>query len=172
MGDPKKPRRKWEGPTHPWIRERLQEELILVGQYGLRNKRELWIAKTFIKRIRSAARKLLALPENERIVREKALIRRLVNLGILPSTECTLDDVLSLTVESILERRLQTIVYKKGLAKSLFHARQLITHGHIMVNGRRVRSPGHLVKKDEEETITFYPLSPYVKRSLGAEQKQ
>jgi len=164
MGDPKKPRKKWEGPTHPWIRERLQEELILIGQYGLRNKKELWIARTFLKRIRGSARRLLALPENERMLREKALIKRLVALGILPSEESTLDDVLSLTVETILERRLQTIVYKKGLAKSLFHARQLITHGHIMINGRRVRSPGHLVKRDEENTITFYPLSPYIKQ--------
>ncbi len=169
MGDPKKPRKKWEGPTHPWIRERLREELILIGQYGLRNKKELWIARTFLKRIRGSARRLLALPENERISREKALIKRLADLGILPSEESTLDDVLSLTVETILERRLQTLVYKKGLAKSLFHARQLITHGHIMVNGRRVRSPGQLIKKEEENTITFYPLSPYVKQ---AEQKQ
>jgi small subunit ribosomal protein S4 len=163
MGDPKKPRKKWEGPTHPWRKEVLQQELELLGKYGLRNKRELWIAKSLLRRMRARARALLALPEEVREARARPLINHLYSMGLLHSTEATLSDVLRLSVEDILERRLQTIVYKKGLAKSLFQARQLIVHGHIAIGSRRVRSPGYLVSRDEEPLVGFYPLSPYVR---------
>lgn len=165
MGDPKKPKKKWEGPSHPWRREVLQAELELLGKYGLRNKRELWIARTFLRRIRARARRLLALPPEVRELRGRPLINRLYSAGILPSPDSSLDDVLRLTVEDVLERRLQTIVYKKGLAKSYYHARQLITHGHIAIKGRRVRSPGYLVSREEEGYVDFYRLSPLVKAS-------
>ncbi|RLE71869.1 MAG: 30S ribosomal protein S4 [Thermoprotei archaeon] len=166
MGDPKKSRRKYETPGHPWIKERLLQEIELVGKYGLRNKRELWIARTYLRRIRARARTLLALPLQRRAKFEKELINRLVKQGILPSEDCTLDDVLNLTVEDILQRRLQYIVYKKGLASSIYHARQLIVHGHIAIGERRVTSPGHLVTRDEEERVRFYPLSPYAIKSV------
>ena len=84
---------------------------------------------------------------------------KLKKLGILHET-AVLDDVLDLKVEDILERRLQTIVFRKGLAKSIYQARQLITHGHISINNRRVRSPGYLVPKEEEDKITYSPTSP------------
>ncbi len=166
MGDPKKSRRKYETPGHPWIKERLLQEIELVGKYGLRNKRELWIARTYLRRIRARARTLLALPPQRRAKFERELINRLVKQGILPSEDCTLDDVLNLTVEDILQRRLQYIVYKKRLASSIYHARQLIVHGHIAIGDRRVTSPGHLVTRDEEEQVGFYPLSPYAIKSV------
>jgi len=165
MGDPKKPKKKWEGPSHPWRKDVLQQELELVGRYGLRNKRELWIAKTFLRRIRAKARALLALPEEEQETRARPLINRLYRLGLLQSPEASLSDILRLTVEDVLERRLQTIVYRKGLAQSVYHARQLITHGHIAIGARRVRSPGHLVSRDEEQLVGYYPLSPYYQLS-------
>ncbi len=166
MGDPKKPRKKWKGPSHPWKKEILMEELELVGRYGLRNKRELWIAKTLLRKIRASARRLLALPPEIREKEEKALLQRLYRMGIIPSPDVSLDEVLNLTVESILERRLQTIVYKKGLAKSLYHARQLIVHGHIAIGGVRVTSPGHLVTREEEELVGYAPTSPYYKKQV------
>jgi len=168
MGDPKKPRKKWEGPTHPWRKDVLQAELTLVGKYGLRNKRELWIAKTLLRRIRAKARRLLALPPGERELRSRPLISKLYHMGLLPSPDASLDDVLRLTVEDVLERRLQTLVFRKGLARTMYQARQLIVHGHIAVNGRRVRSPGYLVSREEEEAIGFYPLSPLAKRAAEA----
>jgi small subunit ribosomal protein S4 len=165
MGDPKKPRKKWEGPSHPWVKEVLLEEMRLVGEYGLRNKRELWIAKSFLRRIRARARSLLALPPEQRRLLEKPLISRLYQLGLLPSEDATLDDVLRLTVRDVLERRLQTIVYRKGLASSMYHSRQLIVHGHISIGGRRVRSPGMLVSREEEKLVGYYPCSPIAKRA-------
>lgn len=158
MGDPRKPRKKWEGPYHPWRREVLAEEMKLLGEYGLRNKRELWIAKTYVRKFRHRARKLLSLPPELRAVEEKSLINRLVSLGLL-KPNATLDDVLDLRVEDILERRLQTIVYRKGLAKTIHQARQLIVHGHIAIKGRRIRSPGYLVTLEEEQYVDLAPTS-------------
>ena len=163
MGDPRKPRKKWESPGHPWIKERLLQEMELVGTYGLRNKRELWIAQTMLRRIRARARALLAMPPEVREREERALIHRLYSLGILPSENATLSDILGLSVEAILERRLQTIVWRKGLAKTIHQARQLITHGHIAIRGRRVTSPGYLVPREEEPYVDFYPGSPYAR---------
>jgi len=168
VGDPRKPRKKWSPPGHPWVKERLIEEMKLMGEYGLRNKRELWIAAAMLRKYRHRARALLALPPDVREKEEKALLNRLYEIGLVDEN-ATLDDVLSLTVKDLLERRLQTIVYRKGLAKSIHHARQLVTHGHIAINGRRVTSPGYIVRRDEEELIGYAPTSPYFKKA--AEQQ-
>lgn len=117
-----------------------------------------------LRRYRHRARELLALPAEVREKEEKALLKRLYDLGLVDEN-ATLDDVLSLTVRDLLERRLQTVVYKKGLAKSIYHARQLVTHGHIAINGRRVTSPGYIVRRDEEELIGYAPTSPYFKKA-------
>ena len=163
MGDPKKSRRKWVSPGHPWVKERLQRELELIGKYGLRNKREIWIAEAVVREFRMRARSLLALPEPERSQAAKSLIDRLYRLGLV-NKDAVLDDVLGLTVENVLERRLQTIVFRKGLAKTIHQARQLIVHGHIAINGRRVTSPGYLVPRDEEDKISYAPGSPFAKQ--------
>jgi len=158
MGDPRKQRRKYETPRFPWRTDILQSELKLQGQYGLRNKRELWRHKTTISRFREIARSLSGMSAEQRQKLEKQLLERLNRLGILPET-AVLDDVLDLSLEDILERRLQTMVFSKGLAKSIFQARQLITHGHIAIDGRRVPSPSYLVLRDEEAKIAYAPTS-------------
>ncbi|TRM87146.1 30S ribosomal protein S4, partial [Sulfolobus sp. E3] len=161
MGDPKKSRKKWETPGHPWIKDRLRHEQELLGRYGLRNKREIWIAQTIIRNFRHQARSLLALPPAERLVREKQLVGKLAKIGLLKGENSTVDDILSLTEENLLERRLQTLVYKKGLANTVYQARQLIVHGHIAIGGKRVTSPGYIVSVDEEDLIDYYATSPF-----------
>ncbi len=159
MGDPKRQRKKYETPRFPWRTDVLMSELKLLGQYGLRNKRELWRHKTMLSKFRSIARSLLGKPAEEREKLEKQLLNKLQRLGILHEN-AVLDDVLDLTVEDILERRLQTLVFRKGLAKSIYQARQLITHGHIAIGKRRVRVPSYLVPKEEENIINYAPTSP------------
>ena len=159
MGDPKKQRRKFDTPRFPWQTDALETELKLLGQYGLRNKREIWRHKTLLSKYRGIGRSLLGMSIEERRIQEKQLLDRLHRLGILPD-EAALDDVLDLALEDILERRLQTLVFQKGLAKSIQQARQLITHGHIAIQGRRVSTPSYLVLKDEETKITYTPKSP------------
>ncbi len=162
MGDPKKTRKSYATPGHPYQQDRLESELILVGKYGLRNKRELWIARTKLGNFRSQARKLLGLqPDNPVRVKEEAnLLNRLDRLGLL-STGSDLDAILALTVEKLLDRRLQTFVQRKGLAYTPHQARQMITHKHISVGENAVTSPGYLVPKAEEDLIDFTPRSVY-----------
>jgi len=158
MGDPRKQRRKYETPRFPWRTDILQSELRLIGQYGLRNKRELWRHKTTLSRFREIARSLSGMPTEQRQRMEKQVLNRLTRLGILPET-ATLDDALDLSLEDILERRLQTMVLNKGLAKSIYQARQLITHGHVAIDGKRIPSPSYLVLKDDEAKLTYAPTS-------------
>ena len=154
MGDPKKQRKKFDTPRFPWQIDALEAELKLLGQYGLRNKREIWRHKTLLSKYRGIGRSLLGMSVEERRRQEKQLLDRLHRLGILPDT-AALDDVLDMTLENILERRLQTLVFQKGLAKSIQQARQFITHGHIAIEKRRVSTPSYLVLKDEETKITY-----------------
>jgi small subunit ribosomal protein S4 len=159
MGDPKKQRKKFDTPRFPWQTDMLDTELKLLGQYGLRNKREIWRHKTLLSKYRSIGRSLLGMSIEERSLMEKQLLHRLHRLGILPE-EAMLDDVLDLSLEDILGRRLQTLVFQKGLAKSIQQARQLITHGHIAIEGRRISTPSYLVLKDEEQKLKYAPKSP------------
>jgi len=158
MGDPKKQRKKYETPRFPWRTDVLQAELKLLGQYGLRNKRELWRHKTTISKFRGIARSILGMSEKEGQKLKEQLLKRLHRLGILPET-APLDDVLDLTIEDILERRLQSLVFQNGLAKSVYQARQLITHGHIAIDGKKITSPSYLVLRAEEARITYAPTS-------------
>lgn len=159
MGDPKKQRKKFDTPRFPWQFDTLESELKLLGQYGLRNKREIWRHKTLLSKYRGIGRSLLGMSVEERKKREKQLLDRLNRIGIL-ADEAELDDVLDLVLEDILGRRLQTLVFQKGLAKSIQQSRQLITHGHISIDGRRVSTPSYLVLKDEEGKITYTTKSP------------
>ncbi|MFW9986911.1 MAG: 30S ribosomal protein S4, partial [Candidatus Odinarchaeota archaeon] len=160
MGGIRKPKKKYIAPGHPWQKTRLAEELIYVGEYGLRNKRELWRHRTLLARFRGTARDLVALPVEERITRESQLLGRINRLALIDK-HSQLDDILDLTIRDMLERRLQTQVVRQGLAKTMHHARQLIVHGHISLDGHRVTSPGMLLYRDLEKKLEYTPNSPY-----------
>ena len=132
----------YQTPRRPFEKARLDQELKLIGQYGLRNKREVWRVKYTLAKIRTAARELLTLEEKHprRLFEGNALLRRLVRIGVLDESRMKLDYVLGLRVEDFLERRLQTQVFKLGLAKSIHHARVLIRQRHIRSVGAAVDS--------------------------------
>ncbi|TXT53707.1 MAG: 30S ribosomal protein S4 [Candidatus Thorarchaeota archaeon] len=159
MGDPRRQKKRYVAPKKPFDSERFEQELELVGGYGMRNKRELWRHRTELSRVRRQARNLLAIPASERAQLERDLISKLTREGIL-SDEPTLDSVLDLTLEDVLERRLQTLVLRKGLACSPHHARQLVTHGHIALNGSRITTPSRIITLAEEDRITYAAGSP------------
>ncbi|MCS7142120.1 MAG: 30S ribosomal protein S4 [Candidatus Nitrosocaldus sp.] len=154
MGDVKNPRKTYHRPKRHWDSSLLMQELEIVGNYGLRNKRELWKAQSELSRIRKRARDLLALPVEVRSRREAELLRSLNRLGLVKES-ATLDDILNLKVQDILERRLQTLVLRKGLARTALQARQMIVHGHVMIGDRRVDRPGYWVKRGEEDMISL-----------------
>ena len=160
MGDPKRQRRKYDTPRFPWRKDILQEELKLIGNYGLRNKHELWRHETMLSKFRGIARSLIGKTPDERMKMENELLTRLKKLGILQET-AVLDDVLDLSIEDILERRLQTLVFRKSLTKTVHQARQLITHGHITINNRRVTVPGYIVSREEEATLNYAAQSQF-----------
>jgi small subunit ribosomal protein S4 len=164
MGDPRKQRKKFDTPRYRWRKDILQEELKLLGQYGLRNKHELWRHKTTLSKTRGIARLLISKPAEERAKMENEALVKLKKRGILPET-AVLDNVLDLSIEDILERRLQTIVFRKGLARTVFQSRQLITHGHVTIDNRRVTIPGYIVTKEEEAKIVYSPESAVANQS-------
>ena len=117
----------------------------------------------------------------KRLFEGNALIRRLVRIGVLDETRMRLDYVLALKIEDFLERRLQTQVFKLGLAKSIHHARVLIRQRHIRsvfnhisdlqvisflnlsnsVGKQIVNVPSFVVRLDSQKHIDFALTSPY-----------
>merc|ERR1712183_686903 len=150
-------------PRRPYEKVRLDAELKLIGEYGLRNKREVWRVKFTLAKIRKAARELLTREEKDskRLFEGNALLRRLVRIGVLSEDRMKLDYVLCLKIEDFLERRLQTQVFKLGLAKSIHHARVLIRHRHIRVRKQLVNIPSFIVRLDSQKHIDFSLKSPF-----------
>jgi small subunit ribosomal protein S4 len=159
MGDPRKAKKLFHRPRSIWSTDQLGAELHVMGSYGLRNKRELWKAQTEVARIRNQARALLALPTEVRSEKEKKLLNYLTRYGLVKQ-EATLDDILNLKVEDLLERRLQTIVMKKSGAKSPYQARQTVSHGHVSIGNRKVNVPSYMVESQEESQILIHIETP------------
>jgi len=155
MGDPKKLRKNYSKPRKAFQKERIVKEKEVKDLYGLKNKKEFLKAESIIRGKRAIARKLLALNLETRVMREKELLDSLKKTGILQGSPL-LEDVLTLTPQAMLERRLQTITWRKGLANSAKQARQFITHGHIAIEGKKVNKPGYIVSASEEGKVAYF----------------
>jgi len=155
-------RKTYVTPKRPYEKERLDSELHLIGEFGLRNKREVWRVKLVLAKVRKAARNLLTLDEKDpkRLFEGNALLRRLIRIGVMDDKNQKLDHVLSLKIEDFLSRRLQTQVMKNGLAKSVHHARVLIRQRHIRVRRQVVDVPSFIVRLDSQKHIDFSYKSP------------
>lgn len=174
MGYPGKAKKIYNTPHHPWQKARIDEETALVKKYGLRNKKSVWKFASMLRKYRGQARTLLGVlgtglaTEDSHYAREAGQIQaKLQKLGVLKE-ESKLEDILALKIEDLLERQLQTIVFRKGYANSMKQARQFIVHGHISLNGRKINVPSYMVLKAEEETISYYIGSPITKDALTA----
>ncbi len=147
MGDITRKHKKFTRPRQLFNRGRIDEENILVERYGLKNKKEIWKAKTKISGIRRRAKNLIN-DKNEEIRQEFFI--KLNNMGFDIKE---ISDVLGLTERDLFERRLQTFVVKKGLANTAKQARQLIVHKHVSVNGIIVNIPSFWITRDLENKI-------------------
>ncbi len=134
-----------------WNEERLAAERELMKKYGLKRKKELRIAEAILRGFRNQARQLLTKADESK---KHILFEKLQSLNIL-GVDQNLDDVLALSLEDVLERRLQTLVNKKGFASTAKQARQMITHGRVRINLRKITFPSYLVRKAEEDVITI-----------------
>jgi small subunit ribosomal protein S4 len=175
MGYPGKNTKQYSSPKRRFEKSRIESERVLAITYGLRNKREIWRATEVLRKHRSGAREVLAMTSSigeapKTIARRDELVATLQRYGLL-GQDAAMDNILSLKVEDILERRLQTIVYRKGLARSPKQARQLITHGHIAINGQRVSVPSYMVSISEEAGVMYYATSALGDEANGERQR-
>jgi small subunit ribosomal protein S4 len=154
MGDIKKIRKKFQKPSHPWQKERITVENALVKEYGLKNKSEIWKHASTLAKFKDVAKETISSTTKQSQKVAQDLVTKLRSLKLLTETSM-LNDVLTLTEKDIMERRLQTVVCRQGLGSSMNQARQLIVHGHIKVNSRKISSPSYLVRVSEEDKITF-----------------
>ena len=154
MGSPKHQRKKYKSPIHPWSGSRILEEKDIIKAYGLQNKKEIWKAESKLSLIKKQVKKIIA-SSSEQVEKEKTqLISKLFRYNLIQK-DTKLEEILGLQLNHILERRLQTIVFKKNLAKSQIQARQFITHGHIFIDNRKVTVPSYFVNRDEENKISL-----------------
>jgi small subunit ribosomal protein S4 len=148
MGDIKRRPNLYSRPKKLFEATRIESENQIQKKYGLKSKTEIWKAAAKVSEFRTRAKKLISNNGQE----SKEFFNRLQNIGLNVKTT---SDVLGLTTEAVLERRLQTFVFKKGLAKTILEARQLITHKNVMVDGRIVNIPSFNVSRDLENKISI-----------------
>lgn len=158
MGDIRKHRRKYSKPSHPWQRARIDAEKIILKEFGFKNKTEIWKMESKLKGFKTQVKELVTKDPKQRALEEKQLLDRLYKLGLL-NKDAKRENVLDLINLDLFNRRLQTIVFRKGLARSVKQARQFIVHGHIFVNGKEINVPSYLVNRDEEMSIVYNPTS-------------
>jgi len=154
MGDTKRFTNKYDTPSHPWRRDRIEVESALRRDFGLKNSREAWKASTKLKTFKAQIKSFVRMPEAQATIEREALIKKLAKYGLMPE-DGNLETVLGYNTEKILERRLQTVIVRRKLARTMNQARQFITHRHVTVDGRVITAPGYLVPVTQESAIAF-----------------
>lgn len=145
----KRQRKKYQTPTRPWDKERIENEKTLTKNFGLKTKREIWKTQAILRKYRRLARELVAKHDE---AKQKVVMDRLIKFGIV-AKDATFDTILGLTIEDFLNRRLQTVLHKRGLANTPKQSRQFITHGQVIIDNRRITYPSYMVPVNEEEKI-------------------
>ncbi|MFQ3308431.1 MAG: small subunit ribosomal protein S4 [Candidatus Nanohaloarchaea archaeon] len=161
----KKLKKQYETPNEGWDEERIQNEHNLIEEYGLKNKREVYKAQSQLRSIRREARKLNASEDEEQ---REDLLNKVQRLGLTKS-DAQLEDILTLRVEDFLDRRLQTAVNRRGYSDTINEARQLVSHGHVYVDGQKVTVPGYLLTTTEEKKIEVELPEPTEEETEEAE---
>ncbi len=160
MGDPKKLKKKFSGPRHPWNKERLETEAVIRNTYGTVNKKEIYKMNSLLNEFLSAAKKSSSQRTMQDKIEKEQLLSRVKKFGLIDENQ-DVNNILNLELKDIMERRLQTFVMKKGFARTIKQARQMITHKHIVVGNKVIPSPSYLVSTDEENKISYSPRSKF-----------
>ena len=177
MGSPRKQRKKFSKPAHPWQKERILEEKELLKGYGLNRKYEIWKMGSILKNFTRQAKNLITTENPQVEIEKNQLLTKLSSLG-LTDKGAKIEDVLSLTLKDIMERRLQTLVYRKNMASSINQARQFIVHEHVSLGDKTITAPSYLVPLEEEGIIQFSQGSAFanashpIRTSVKKEEKQ
>ncbi|PIN74255.1 30S ribosomal protein S4 [Candidatus Woesearchaeota archaeon CG10_big_fil_rev_8_21_14_0_10_45_16] len=161
MGDPKKLKKKYWTPRHPWSAVAIEQEKTLKHEYGLVKKKEIMIANSFLKKYKNIAKALIATKTVQAEKETAQVLHKLQSLGLL-SADSGLDQILALQSRDILNRRLQSVLHRKGLSRTMKQARQFIVHRHVQVGSKEITSPSYLVTLEEEMVVNFKGRSPMV----------
>jgi small subunit ribosomal protein S4 len=162
MGDIKRFKKKYTTPMHPWNATRIVLEGEIKSKYGVANKKEIWKMESTLKTFKDQAKTLLTRTDTQAEAERRQMQSRMVRLGLVKAGS-EMDDILGLQLRDIMNRRLQTLVLKRRLARSIKHARQLIVHEHITVGGKKVTSPSYLVLVEEEGSIGYAADSAFLR---------
>ena len=157
MGDPRKQRKKFSKPGHPWQKERIMAEKEILKQYGLKRKNEIWKMSSMLQKFLHRAKTIIAQTTPQSEIEKGQLLARLNSLGLL-KPDSRIEDVLNLTLKDIMERRLQTLLCRKNIAPSMMQARQFITHEHVAVGAKKITVPSYLVLVSEEPNIKLVKI--------------
>jgi small subunit ribosomal protein S4 len=161
MGDIKRFKKKYTTPMHPWNATRILLERDIKSKYGVANKKEIWKMESTLKSFKDQAKSLLTRTDVQAGKEREQMQHRMVSLGLV-KTGSGMDDILGLQLRDIMNRRLQTLVFKRRMARSINHARQLIVHEHVIVGGKKITSPSYIVPIADEATIGFSADSAYM----------
>ena len=156
---------KYLRPRKLYEKTRIEEENKLKELYGLKNKKEIW--KTDFK-VNYFRRRAKALAKSS-IEEQTTLFNKLKEIGLNVNS---IADVLDLKIRNLLERRLPTIVYRKGLSKTVKEARQMVVHKRISINGNINNTPSYYVRVSEENGIRVKPPVQRVPKLDKAEVKE
>jgi len=159
MGDIKKIRKKYSKPSHPWRIERITEQNQIIKEFGIPKKTELWKAIAKLGSFKNQAKNLSARSDAQAKIERENLVKKLESLNLIK--DATLEAILGISLKDVLNRRLQTIVFKKGYSKTMSQARQMIIHRHILIGGKINSSPSYIVRNAEEGSIEISPKSPF-----------
>jgi small subunit ribosomal protein S4 len=145
----KKLKKTYETPNTGWNEERINREDELTEDYGLKNKKEIYKAQSQLRSFRREARRLVAEGDEEA---KREVVQKAHGLGLIREN-ADLEDLLTLNVTDILDRRIQSAVERRGHADTVLHARQMVVHGHVHVDGERVDAPSYLLTQEEETEL-------------------
>ena len=157
----KRKHKAYSKPKRPFDKARIDEEAVIIKEFGLKNKKEIWKAEAQIKKMREKAKRLIGKDEKE----QKALFNQLNKIGM---DVHSIADILALEKKNYLKRRLQTVVFKKELALSVKEARQMIVHRKVLVDGKVINKPSYIVPVALENKIT---IKPKKKKDKKVEEK-
>lgn len=155
--------KRFTRPKKAYEKSRIEEENVLAAKYGLKNKREIWKTAAKVNYFRRRAKALAKSPANE----QQILFDKLQAIGLQTSS---ISDVLALSTEDLLKRRLSTVVASKSLANTIKHARQLIVHKKVLINGKAINVPSYLVPISDESSISIRGSKKPVNKEVKQEK--
>lgn len=158
MGDPKKLKKKYTKPRHPWSKLAIEEEGKLMKEYGLGKKKEIYAVSSLLKKYKDIAKHLIANTTTQGKKEKQLMLDKLQRIGLI-SAGADVDQVLKLELKDVLERRIQSIVFRKGLSRSMKQARQFVIHRHVLLGNKEITSPSYIVTTSEESSLIFKPHS-------------